>query len=141
MIVIYNNLKQPICARCGIVCDITKDHFIPKSSKWNPNKEDNYVGICLNCNREKANKIVLPTWYKYISQQHINYLNRVMRYSAGYIESVCTDEEILEYVKVLKKEFMEELIKEHGIESIWIHEIEKEDKPINKTIKIKRFIQ
>lgn len=90
-----------ICARCGKRDTLTKDHFIPKSCRMTVNEEGNYVGLCVLCNREKADKFVLPSWYIFLSTEQQNALNRYVRYCRSWINSRCVDPEILVYVNEL----------------------------------------
>ncbi|MBR4344482.1 MAG: HNH endonuclease [Lachnospiraceae bacterium] len=101
MFVAYDNYNNSCCAHCGKRCAITTDHFIPKSCRMSVNNELNYVGLCEECNKEKADKIVLPCWYKYLnSKQQLN-LNRMMRYARSFILNHTDDAEIIEYVSKL----------------------------------------
>lgn len=57
------------CSRCGrdllqYGIDETIDHIIPKS-KGGQNDVDNYLPLCYDCNRDKGNKIVYPSFYYY----------------------------------------------------------------------------
>ncbi len=89
------------CAKCGTYDKLTIDHFIPKSCKMTVNEEGNYVKICRECNQEKANQIVLPSWYTYLDENQQNKLCRYMRYARGYILEHTDDEKIIKYVKRL----------------------------------------
>lgn len=91
-----------ICARCGarnVV--LTKDHFIPKSCRMLVNEEGNYVAICEACNKEKADKVVLPNWYEYLAEEQQTKLLRYMKYARSFILASCEDEEILKLVQEL----------------------------------------
>lgn len=89
------------CARCGKYDDLTKDHFIPKSCRMTVNEEGNYVGLCVTCNREKADTVVLPSWYRFLDNEQQNKLNRYMRYARSWILEHSTDKEVLHYIKTL----------------------------------------
>ncbi len=101
MFVVHDNYNNTVCAHCGRKCKITTDHFIPRSCGMNVNGESNYVGLCEECNREKADKIVLPSWYSFLSTDQQLRLNRIMRYSRSYILGHTDDAEIIEYVSNL----------------------------------------
>lgn len=88
-----------ICARCGKKAKLTKDHFIPQSCGMQVNGEGNLVGLCVVCNGEKADKVVLPSWYVYLNERQKENLNRYMRYCRSWIKSYCTDDRILEYIE------------------------------------------
>ena len=90
-----------ICARCGTVSELTKDHFIPQSCYMTVNEAGNYVGLCAKCNSEKANRVVLPSWYTYLDENQKNNLNRYMRYCRSWILNNCTNPAVLSYVKKL----------------------------------------
>ncbi len=66
------------------------------------NENGNYVMICERCNREKANKIILPSWYTYLAKDQQKRLERYMRYTRSWIRLNCKDEDILNYVEALK---------------------------------------
>lgn len=102
MFVVKNAKGETICARCGRIGKITKDHFIPKSCGMTVSEEGNYVGICENCNQEKGNKIVLPTWYRFLSKEQQEKLVRYMRYARSYILQKCDDEEIIKWFEEKK---------------------------------------
>lgn len=101
MFIAKNQFGDDICAHCGQMSVITKDHFIPKSCRMNVNHDGNYVGVCENCNREKADRIVLPSWYQYLNETQMNALRRYMKYARSYIISQCNDSDILEYIHKL----------------------------------------
>ena len=90
-----------VCARCGEQKRLTKDHFVPKCCQMSVNMEGNYVGLCVDCNREKANKVVLPSWYVYLNDNQKKTLCRYMRYARSWIRTHCTDEEVLQFVESL----------------------------------------
>lgn len=90
-----------ICARCGRATDLTKDHFIPKSCRMDVNNNGNYVGICVECNREKAARVVQPSWYIYLSEEQKSVLKVYMRYCRSWIRNNCTDNEVLKYIEGL----------------------------------------
>ena len=86
MFIARNIYGEKICARCGAgYIPLTKDHFIPKSCKMNVNEEGNLVGICKQCNQEKANKVVLPEWYVFLKDEQREKLLRYMRYARSYV--------------------------------------------------------
>lgn len=102
MFIARNIYGDKICARCGQMCErLTKDHFIPKCCRLTVNEEGNYVGLCSDCNREKADSIVLPEWYTYLSEKQKEHLLHYMRYARHFIFEHCTDEVILQLVQHL----------------------------------------
>ena len=101
MFVVKDVMGYERCARCGKCEKLTIDHFIPKSCKMTVNENGNYVKICEACNHEKANKIVLPSWYTYLDENQQKKLHRYMRYARSFILAHTDDEEIIEYVKKL----------------------------------------
>lgn len=101
MFIAKNNFGDKICARCGRIIKLTKDHFIPKSCRMTVNENGNYVGLCEECNREKADKFVIPSWYTYLTEDQKESLNRYMRYSRSWIRSNCNDHDILSYMEKL----------------------------------------
>ncbi len=101
MFIVKNACGEKICARCGRVSVLTKDHFIPKSCRMMINEEGNYAGICGDCNKTKADSIVLPDWYLYLSKAQKEGLNRYMKYARSWILGHCTDKDILDHVKQL----------------------------------------
>ena len=90
-----------ICARCGKYDKLTIDHFIPQSCRMTVNESGNYVAICQACNRKKANSIVLPSWYTFLTQEQQSKLTRYMRYARSFVISHTDDEEIIEFVRSL----------------------------------------
>lgn len=91
-----------ICARCGATKEVlTKDHFVPRSCRMRVNEEGNYVAVCEECNKEKANRIVPPNWYEYLGEEQKNKLFRYMKYARSFILTSCEDKEILELVRNL----------------------------------------
>ena len=98
MFIAKDKLGNEICAHCGQMSKLTRDHFIPKSCRMNVNHDGNYVGVCEKCNREKADSIVLPSWYQYLNETQMNALRRYMKYARSYIISHCIDSNILEYI-------------------------------------------
>ena len=89
------------CARCGEYCNLTIDHFIPKSKVtkgMNKNNNSNLIGLCKTCNQEKADRIVTPDWYQYLSEERKENLKRYMRYTRGAIRNKTDDPEVLEYL-------------------------------------------
>lgn len=101
MFVIKDVMGYERCAKCGKQEKLTVDHFIPKSCKMTVNENGNYVKICRECNQEKDNRIVLPSWYAYLNDEQKEKLCRYMRYARGYILEHTDDEEIVKYVKGL----------------------------------------
>lgn len=91
------------CARCGVYCKLTIDHFIPKSKilGMNSNDNGNLIGLCENCNQEKADKFVKPEWYLYLSEEKKENLKRYMRYTRSIIRENTDDPEVLEYLDEL----------------------------------------
>ena len=91
------------CARCGEYCNLTIDHFIPSSkiTGLNMNRNGNLVGICRECNQEKADKIVTPDWYVYLSEERKENLKRYMRYTRSAIREKTDDPVVLEYLDEL----------------------------------------
>ena len=90
-----------VCARCGKQDKLTIDHFIPKSCKMTVNENGNYVKICRDCNQDKSNEIVLPSWYTYLDKEQQQRLCRYMRYARSYILDNTENKEIIEFVKSL----------------------------------------
>ncbi len=91
-----------ICARCGRKSlFLTKDHFIPKCCRMSVNEEGNYVAICTECNKNKADTIVLPSWYGYLNDVQRKNMDRYMRYARSWIRRHTEDREMLEYVERL----------------------------------------
>lgn len=86
------------CAHCGIECKLTTDHFIPKSKGMEVNRTGNYVGLCEKCNQEKADRIVTPDWYVYISEEKKENLKRYMRYNRSVLKNITDDPDVLEYL-------------------------------------------
>ena len=89
------------CAHCGEECKLTIDHFIPKSKGINVNQSGNYIGLCEKCNQEKADRIVTPEWYIYISEEKKENLKRYMRYNRNVLKNITDDSDILEYLENL----------------------------------------
>ncbi len=98
MLKAHDKYKHEICARCGKVRPLTIDHFIPKCCGMPVNDNTNYVGLCEECNREKAATIVLPSWYLYLKKDQQDKLNRIMRYARSYVIGHTDDADVLEYV-------------------------------------------
>lgn len=96
-------LGEGKCARCGKNCKLTVDHFIPKSKIFglDVNRNGNYVGLCEKCNKEKADKIVTPDWYVYVSEEKKENLKCYMRYTRSILKNITDDPEILEYLEKL----------------------------------------
>ncbi len=101
MFVVRNSYGKEICARCGKVSFLSKDHFIPKSCRMMVNEEGNYVRLCRECNKLKADHIVLPDWYLFLGEVQKERLNRYMKYARSWIRSNCTDKDILDYIELL----------------------------------------
>ena len=101
MITARDKWGEPVCARCGAHGPLTKDHFMPRSLRMDLDRDCNYVGLCLDCNRAKKDAIVLPTWYSYLSDEQRMQLNRYMRYCRSSIREKCTTPEILAYIEKL----------------------------------------
>lgn len=101
MIIARDRFGEPVCARCGKHEILTRDHFMPKSFRMDLNRECNYVGLCRDCNREKADSIVMPDWYIYLSENQRKMISRYMRYCRSVIRERCEDPVILEYIETL----------------------------------------
>jgi len=102
MFIAKDKYRITICARCGSRCTPTKDHYIPKSCRMTVNENGNYVGLCVACNREKASRIVLPDWYRYLGEKEKSALLRYFRYASIYIKDNCDDVEVLEFLEMLE---------------------------------------
>lgn len=101
MLTAKNKSGKVICARCGKEEMLTIDHFIPKCCKMLVNGNSNLVGLCRACNAKKANTIVLPSWYKYLSKEKQAVLIRYMRYCYGWIKNNTDDPEVLRFIETL----------------------------------------
>ena len=101
MFIVYDKFGNHLCARCGKECELTIDHFIPKSCRMAVNNDSNYVGLCVECNREKADRIVLPSWYRFLDPDRQAKLERIMRYARSYIIQHTEEQEIIDYVEEL----------------------------------------
>ena len=101
MFIVSDKSGNHLCARCGRKSELTIDHFIPKSCRMTVNNDSNYVGLCVECNREKADRIVLPSWYRFLDPDQQTKLDRMMRYSRSYILKHTEEQEIIEYVEKL----------------------------------------
>ena len=98
MFIAKDEFGRVICAHCGNCCGLTVDHFIPKSCGMSVNENGNYVGLCWKCNNEKADRVVLPAWNKYLKDEQKERLDRIMRYSRSWIITHTDDPEVVEYV-------------------------------------------
>ena len=67
----------------------------------NVNEEWNYVAICKECNYEKANKVVMPDWYMFLTDEQKEKLVRYMKYARSYVLANIEDEELIEKIKRL----------------------------------------
>lgn len=79
------------CARCGKSLevgkkDLTVEHIIPLS-KGGKNEHNNLVCLCKACNKEKADKVVQASWYKYIEDEEE--VEKIRRLLFRYIKSYC----------------------------------------------------
>ncbi len=100
MHIVKDKFNNTYCARCYKLCDkLTVDHFIPRKSRLNIDRNGNMVGLCVECNREKADRIVLPSWYTYLPKENQDMLMRYFRYASLYIRENCTDEEVLKVLE------------------------------------------
>lgn len=77
------------CSHCGKMLTLetlTCDHVIP-ISKGSDNDYKNMVALCEECNRKKADSIIVDSlgfYYKYLNQ---NYLEQTMKYADEYIKN------------------------------------------------------
>lgn len=67
----------------------------------NVNEEGNYVAICKECNYEKANKVVMPDWYMFLTDEQKEKLVRYMKYARSYVLANIEDEELAEEIRKL----------------------------------------
>ena len=81
----------------------------------NVNEEGNYVAICKECNYEKANKVVMPDWYMFLTDEQKEKLVRYMKYARSYVLANIEDEELIEKIKRLQMQLLKRGIEKENL--------------------------
>jgi ribosomal protein L34E len=105
MLLVKNEEGKYRCAKCGVVLkkdQIVKDRFLPQSCSKNISPDVNYVGVCKDCHKERLKlKVVLPSYWRFLSQHQQDNLQRQMRNMKSYVRLEVQDEELLKKVDAL----------------------------------------
>lgn len=87
MLIARNKLGKKCCAKCGReLSDFVKDRFLPMNCSKGVPTSVNHIGVCPDCHKLRLKeRVIAPSWYKYLSCEQKNNLIRQMRHNRSYI--------------------------------------------------------
>lgn len=97
MLIAKNKNGKKCCAKCGKDnVNLVESRFLPTSCSHGVPSSINHIGVCGICKKLRNKEIiVLPSWYKHLTNEQKNNLARQMRYNRAYILRQDLDENVL----------------------------------------------